>query len=99
VAKIKYLGMIVTNQNLINGEIKSQFNSGNSCYHSVQKLLSCLLSVNLKIKLCKTVILPIVLYGCETWLPALTEEHSLRVFWRRMLRRIFEPKGDEIIGG
>jgi hypothetical protein len=63
------------------------------------KTSSCLLSVNVKIKLYKIVILPIVLYGCETWSPALREEcSSLRVFGKRVLRRIFEPKGDEIIG-
>jgi hypothetical protein len=50
---------------------------------------------NLKIKIYKTVILPIVLYGCETWSLNLREGHRLRVFEKRVLRRIFGPKGEE----
>jgi hypothetical protein len=80
-------------------EIKSRLNSGNACYHSVQSLLSTrLLSRNLKDKICKTVILPVVLYGCETWSLTLREELRLRVFENRMLRRIFGPKKDEVMG-
>jgi hypothetical protein len=68
VAKFKYLGMALTNQNDIHDEIKSRLNSGNACYHSVQNLFSSrLISRNLKIKIYKSVILPIVLYGYETW--------------------------------
>jgi hypothetical protein len=47
----------------------------------------------------KTIILPVVLYGCETWSLTLREEHRLRVFENKLLRRIFEPKGDEVTGG
>jgi hypothetical protein len=66
VAKFKYLGMTLTTQ--IHDEIKSRLNLGNACYYSVQNLLSsCLISKNLKIKIYKTVILPLVLYGCRTW--------------------------------
>jgi hypothetical protein len=46
----------------------------------------------------KTIILPVVLYGCETWSLAMREEHRLRVFEYRVLRRIFEPKRDEVTG-
>jgi hypothetical protein len=68
VAHFKYLGTTVTNQNLIQEEIKRRLNSGNACYHSVQKLLSsCLLSKNVKIRIHKSIILLVVLYGCETW--------------------------------
>jgi hypothetical protein len=64
VSQFKYLGMTVTNQNLIQEEIKRRLNSGNACYHSVQNLLSSqLLSKNLKIRIYKTIILPVVLYG------------------------------------
>jgi hypothetical protein len=53
------------------------------------------MSKNLKIKIYKTVILPVVLYGCETWSLILREEHRLRVFENRVLRRIFGPKREE----
>jgi hypothetical protein len=46
----------------------------------------------------KTIILPVVLYGCETWSLTLREEHRLRVFENRVLRRIFGPKRDEVPG-
>ena len=69
----KYLVTTLTNQNSIAEEIKSRLRSGNGCYYSVQNLLSSrLLSKNLK-----TVILPVVLYGCETWSLTLREERRL----------------------
>jgi hypothetical protein len=63
---------------------------------TVQNLLSsCLISKNLKIKIYKTVMLLVVLYGCETWSLALGEEHRLRVFENRVLKKIFGPKREE----
>jgi hypothetical protein len=56
------------------------------------------LSRDVKVKICKTVILQVVLYGCETWSLTLREEHRLRVFENRVLRRIFGPKRDEVTG-
>jgi hypothetical protein len=68
-------------------------------YHSVQNLLSSsLLSKNLKIKIYRITILPVVLYGCETWSLTLREERRLRVFKNRVLRRIIGPKRGEVIG-
>jgi hypothetical protein len=68
VAKFKYSGMILTNQNGIHDENKSRLHSGNACYHSVQNLLSShIISTKLKIKIYKTAILPVALYGCKTW--------------------------------
>ena len=62
---------------------KYRLGAGNSCYYSVQTLLSSrLLSKNLKIKIYK-IILPVVLYGCETWSLTLREERRLRVFENR----------------
>jgi hypothetical protein len=61
-------------------------------------LSSRLLSSNLKVKIYKTIILPVVLYGCETWSLTLREEHVLRVFENRVLIRIFGPKRDEVTG-
>jgi hypothetical protein len=58
----------------------------------------CLLSKNVKIKIYRTIILPVVLYGCESWLLTLREESRLRVFKNRVLRRIFGPKRDEVMG-
>jgi hypothetical protein len=70
-----------------------------ACYHSVQSLLSShLLSRYLKVKIYKTIILPVVSYGCETWSLTLREEHRLRVFESRVLRGIFGPKRDEVTG-
>ena len=61
VDEFKYLGTTLTNQNSIQEEIKCRLKSGNACYHSVKNLLSSsLLSKNLKIKICRTIILPIV---------------------------------------
>jgi hypothetical protein len=78
-------------------EIKSRLNLGNACYHSVQSLLSsCLLSRNIEVKIYKTIILPVVLYGYETRSLRLREGHRLRVFENRVLRRIFGPKRDEV---
>jgi hypothetical protein len=89
VAQLKYLETTATNQNFVQEDIKRRLNSGNACYHSVQKLLSCMLSENIKIKIYKPIILPVVLYGGETWYLTLREEHRLRVFEKRMLKRIF----------
>jgi hypothetical protein len=75
--------------------MKSRLNSGNACYYSVQNLLfSLLISKNLKIKIYKTVIFPVLLYGCETWSVTLREEHRLRIFENRVLK-IFGPKREE----
>ena len=91
----KYLGSLLTNQNSIQDEIKCQLKAGNSCYYSVQTLLSSrLLYKNLKIEVYKTIILPVVLYGCEAWRLALREECRLRVFENRILRRMFGSKRD-----
>jgi hypothetical protein len=97
VLEFKYLGTTVINQNLIQEKIKRRFNSDKTCYLSVQNLLSFrLLSKNLNIKIYETIILLVVLYGCETWSLTLREEHRLRVFENRVLRRIFGPKRDEV---
>jgi hypothetical protein len=57
-----------------------------------------LLSKSVKIKIYKTIILPVVLYGCESWLLTLRKECRLRVFENKVLRRIFGPTRDEVRG-
>jgi hypothetical protein len=65
-------------------EIPWRLNSSNACYHSVQNLVSSrLLSKNIKVRIYKTIILPVVLYGCETWPLTLRDEHRLRAFENR----------------
>ncbi|KAJ4445665.1 hypothetical protein ANN_12349 [Periplaneta americana] len=99
VEKFKYLGATVTNINDTREEIKRRINMGNACYYSVEKLLSSsLLSTNLKVRIYKTVILPVLLYGCETWTLTLREEHRFRVFENKVLRKIFGAKRDEVTG-
>jgi hypothetical protein len=99
VSQFKYLGTTVRNQKLIQEEINTRLNSGNACYHSDQSLLSPrLLSKNLKIRIYKTITLPVVLYGCETWSLTLREDHRLRVFENRVLKKIFGLKRDEVTG-
>jgi len=99
VEEFKYWGTNLTNQNSIQEEIKSRLQSGNAYYYSVQNILSSsLLSKNLKISIYRTIILPVVLYGFETWSLTLREEHRLWVFENRVLRRVFGPKRDEVTG-
>ncbi|KAJ4431865.1 hypothetical protein ANN_20471 [Periplaneta americana] len=99
VEKFKYLAATVTNINDTRQEIKHRINMGNASYYSVEKLLSSsLLSKNLKVRIYKTVILPVVLYGCETWTLTLREEQRLRVFENKVLRKIFGAKRNEVTG-
>jgi hypothetical protein len=99
VEQFKYLGTTLTNQNSVHEEIKIRLKSGNAYYHSVQNLLSSSLqSKNVKIKIYRTIILPVVLNGCESWSLTLREECRLRVFENKVLRRIFGPKRDEVTG-
>jgi hypothetical protein len=85
----------LNNENSIQGEIKSRLKSVNVFYHSVQNPLSTSsVSRNLKIKIYRTLILPVMLYGCETWSLTL----GLRELENRVLRRIFVPMRDEVRG-
>ena len=97
--KFKYLGVTVTNTKNFCEEIKRRTNIGNACYYSLEKMLgSHLLSKNLKVNTYKSIILPVVLYGCKTWFHTLREEHRLRVFENKVLRKIFGAKRHEITG-
>ena len=86
VEEFKYLGT----KNSLQEEIKSRLKLGNACYYSVQNILSCsLLSRNLKMKIYRTIILPVILYGYETCSLTLKEERRLRLFKNKVLRTIF----------
>jgi len=99
VEEFKYLGTTMVYQNSIREEIKSRLKLGNACYYSVHNLLSSsLLSKTLKIKTYRTIIFPVVLYGCETWSLTLREERRPRVFENKVLKRVFGPKRDEVTG-
>jgi len=99
VKHIKYLGIILTDQNSIREEIQSRLKSGNACYHLVTSLLSSsLLSKNIKIKIQIDIILSVYLYGCESWSHVLREGYRLRVFQNKVMRRIFGPKREEVTG-
>jgi hypothetical protein len=81
VKQFKHLGTTLTNQNSIQEEIPSRLKSRNACYHVVQNLLSSsLLFRNIKVKVYRNIIMPVVLYGCETWSFTVREERRLRVF-------------------
>ena len=97
--EFKYLGAMLPSKNSTQEEIKSRLKLENACYYSVQNLLSSsLLSKKLKIKIYRTIILSVVLYGCVTWSLTLREELRLRVFENRVLRRVFGLKRDEVTG-
>jgi hypothetical protein len=80
VTNFKHLETALTNQNDIHDEIKNRLNSGNACYYSVQNFCLPVSYKKLKTKIYRTVILPVVLFGCETWSLTFREEHRLRVF-------------------
>jgi hypothetical protein len=100
VAQLRYLGRTIINQNLIQEEIKRRLNSVRlDTIQSGTFSSPRLLSKKIKIRIYKTIILSVVLYGRETLSLTLREEHRLREFENRVLRRIFGPKRDEVMGG
>ena len=100
VEKLRYLGVTVTNTNDIGEEIKRRINMGNSCYYSLEKILSSRqISKKLKVKTYKTRrILPVVLYVWETSSLTLREKHRLRALENKILRKTFDAKRDETTG-
>jgi len=94
--ELKYVRTTLTHQHSIQENITGRLKTGNVCCHSVQNLLfAVLLCKNIKVKIYRIVILPVVLYGCETWSPTLREERRLRVFKKWVPRKIFGAKRDE----
>ena len=92
VSKTKYLGTIVTKDNLIEEEIKDKIAAGNRASFANQKILqSKLISKKTKMKLYKALIRPVVVYGSEFWVLTENNKQKLLVFERKILRRIFGP--------
>jgi hypothetical protein len=97
--QFKYLEKTLMNQNPIQEEIKIKWKLGNACCYWCR--IFCLLFCYPKIKeinVHRTIILPVVLYGYESWWLTLTEDRWLRVFENRVLRRIFGPRRDKVMG-
>jgi len=91
----KYYRAYVISKN----EATDRLISGNACFYSVQKLLtSRFISRKMKLKIYRTVILPVILSGCESWSTTLADEHKLRVFENKVFRKIYGPKRDEMTG-
>jgi len=97
VEQSKYLGKPLTNQNSVQEEIQSMLKTGNACSHSPQILLSCsFLSKNIKIQIYRNIILPVGLYGGETWSVKSREEQKLRVSEESLLRKILGSRKEEV---
>jgi hypothetical protein len=92
VNQFKYLGSIITNDNNISSEISHRINMGNKCYYELRNVLrSRLLKEDTKCKIYRTLIRPVVLYGCESWTLTKKEEEELNIFERKLLRKIYGP--------
>lgn len=92
VTRFKYLGHLLTQENGLKMEISARIQKGNKCFFGFGKILgSRTLSTNLKIQICMTLIRSIVLYASETWALRKAEETRLKVFERRILRKIYGP--------
>ena len=97
--QLKFLETTLINRYSIQKEIKSTLKSMNTCYHLVLNVVPYnLLSKNIKINIYRTIILPVVLYECETWSLTLREESGVMVLENRVLRRIYVSKRNKIKG-
>ena len=90
-----YLGTTLTSQILLRNKLRADWVRE---MLAIIPLFSRLLSKNVKIKIYGTIILSVVLYGCETWSLTLREERKLKVFENKVLRRISGPRRDEVTG-
>jgi hypothetical protein len=95
VEEFKYLGTTLTNQNSIQEEVKSRLKL---LLGAESFVFQVAIQKNLKIRIYRNIILPVALYGCETWSLTLKDERRQRVFENRVLRRIFGPNRDEVKG-
>jgi hypothetical protein len=87
-----YLGNIVYNENRISKCIKERIQGGNEAYFANNTLFkNKLISRSTKMQIYKTIFRPVVTYGSETWTLSTAEENALRIFERKMLRKIYGP--------
>lgn len=90
--EFKYLGAMITEDNDVTTEIKARITAGNRCFWAVQKALKFRgLSRRSKITIYKTIMRPVVTYGCETWVLTSANERLLNCWERKILRKIFGP--------
>ena len=95
VQEFKYLGSIITSDNLIDREILERIGSGNRCAFALNKVLSSRkISRKTKLRIYNVILKPVVLYGCETWTLTEARKHKLEVFENSMLRKILGPTYD-----
>jgi hypothetical protein len=95
VTDFKYLGSIITSGNNHERDIKARMAAGNRCYYALSKIMkSREISKSTKLKIYRTLIIPIVMYGCEGWTMSKHMEEALRVWKRNILRRVYGPKRD-----
>jgi hypothetical protein len=96
VDNFKYLGALITSQNEVKADIKGKITAGNRCYRSFSKILGIrYISKNTKIRIYKTIIRPVVLYGSETWVITGKMASSLMTWERKILRKIYGPKCEQ----
>lgn len=92
VNEFKYLGTIINDQNKLRAEINTRIKSANKCFFALKKQFrSKFISRKTKLRVYKTLILPVLLYGSETWTLNLDIQRSLETFERKILRTIFGP--------
>jgi hypothetical protein len=93
---LKYLGALITSQNEVEADIKEKISAGNRCYRSFSKILGTrYISKNTKIRIYKTIMRPVVLYGSETWAITGKMASSLMTWERKVLRKIYGPKCEQ----
>jgi hypothetical protein len=92
VEEITYLGSQLNQTNSIHSDIQARIGAGNRCYYTFGKVMKTrAINKNLKLQIYKTIIRPVVTYGCETWTLTHQNEQRLRIFERKILRKIFGP--------
>jgi hypothetical protein len=95
VTDFKYLGSIITSDNNCDRYIKARMAAGNQSYYALTKLMKSRgISKSTKLKIYRTIIRPVVMYGCEGWTMSEHMEEALRVWERKILRRVCGPKTD-----